>query len=114
MFTHLTNFSYKRNWKEAVGFYLFCVFIVFIFGFFVGLSLSMLGVNITPYTQVVFVKVTSVVYCLTISSFLLKEKKLLKNPVYVILVLLGCFLAVWGAFFGLIVPAFITTRNHNG
>jgi len=121
MFNNLTNFSYKRNWKEAIGFYLAYMLLALILGIilviiFVPAVLSG-TITINNYTNYAplteFASYFSCIYCAIISALLLAQKRLLKNLGYVLLALLGIFLGVSsGLFFGLIIPAYMTTRRR--
>jgi uncharacterized membrane protein len=116
MFKNLTSFSYKRNWKEAIGFYLAY--------FLLGLMLSGIsGVIFGTLSEATTFRegfnsgrhagaVVSIVFCLVIAVSLLVQKKMHQNFGYVILALLSAMLAAFGgALLGLIIPAFMTTRG---
>ena len=118
MFKYLTNFSYKRNWKEAIGFYL----VFFLVGIILGLVMAVFFILSSKETVEIFsrgfyrgitiINVLSVIYCLVIFGFLLKEKKLFKNFGYLLLALLSGVLAVLGGVsLGLIIPAVLTTKQ---
>ncbi len=116
MFKKLTDFSYKRNWKEAVGFYLAY--------FLVGLILSGIagGLSSISSETITFSEgfdagmgigaMVAVVYSLIISFIVLIQKKLYKNFWYVILALSSGLLAILGGLLlGLMISAFMTTRD---
>ena len=114
MFKNIKNFAYKRNWKEAMGFYLTYLFFGLILGAVLGAIVVLVGaVNINNYDQLGrFAVYFSGTYCAIISGLLLTKKKLWGNLGYVFLAFLGIFLAVGsGTLLGLIIPAFITTKN---
>lgn len=115
MFNNLVDFSYKRNWKEAVGFYLaYLVLGVILAAIAGGLSsfFSEIGTFEQGYNQGVKAgSVTGVIFCLLISIVLLKQKKLFINFGYIILALLGVILSLLGGLlFGLMIPAYLTTK----
>ena len=121
MFKNLTNFSYKRNWKEAIGFYFSYMLLAIVLGivlviiFVPAISTGAITVNnyynYEPLTE--FASYFSCAYCAIISVLLLLQKRLWKNLGYVFLVLLGIFLGVsTGLFLGLIIPAYITTCQN--
>jgi len=116
MFKNLTNFSYKRNWKEAIGFYLSYLLLFIILGVIISVLIDILsGANTFDQGLNIGLKVgmiTSIIFCVITSGLLLKEKKLFKNFWYIFLVLLSGILAYFGgSLFGLIIPAFITTKQ---
>jgi len=114
MFNNLTNFSYKRNWKEAIGFYLAYLLLGIILSGIVG-GLAGSGYNTfnQGFTRGVSVgPMVAVIFCLIISGLLLKEKKLFRKFGYIILALLSGILAILGGtLLGLIIPAIITTKE---
>lgn len=111
MFKNLTNFSYKRNWKEAIGFYLAFFLVCIILGAIAGASVGISGA-MDVYKSRRAGTVVSVIFCLIVSGLLLKEKKLFKNFGYILLALLSGLLAVFGgSLLGLIIPAFMTTKE---
>lgn len=115
MFKNLTDFSYKRNWQEAIGFYLAYLLLGMVLAGIAGALTGILsGANTFSrgFNQGLGVGATiSVVFSLIISGLLLKEKKLFRNFGYVLLILLGGILAVGGLLLGLVIPAFISTRG---
>jgi len=122
MFKNLTNFSYKRNWKDAIGFYLAYLLLAVILGMIAGgLTGILMPSNATTFSQgfnqglhqgVQIGTIVAVIYCLIISGLLLWQKKLYKNFGFILLALLSAFLAVFGAsLLGLIIPAIITTKE---
>ena len=116
MFKNLTNFSYKRNWKEAVGFYLAYFLVGLILG---GIGGALSGIQSGASTfdegfrsSLGVGAMVAIVYCLIIACLVLAQRKLYKNFGYVILALLSAVLAAFGGLlWGLIIPAFMTTRG---
>jgi len=116
MFKKLTNFSYKRNWKEAIGFYL-AYFLVGLILSAVGGALSGIQSGATTFGEgfnsgLVIGAMIAIVYSLIISFVVLIQRKLYKNFGYIILALLSGLLAEFGGLLlGLIIPTFITTKG---
>ena len=114
MFKNLTNFSYKRTWQEAIGFYLAFLLLSMILGAIAG---ALFGGTANTFSQgfnqgVRVGAIIGIIFCLIISGLLLKEKKLFRNFGYILLALLSGILAAFGgSLLGLIIPAFITTRE---
>src|SRR3989344_840855 len=116
MFKHLTNFSYKRNWKEAIGFYLAYFLVGIILG---GIGGALYGIQLgaTTFSEgfnggLGIGAVVGIVYSLAIAILLLIQKKLYKNFGYIVLALLSGILAAFGgSLLGLVIPAFLTTRG---
>lgn len=116
MFNNLTDLSYKRNFKEAFGFYIsYLIFILVLAALFA----IVLGIATRQTEEVVahdfgfgvgVVVATSA--CLILSSLILRKKNLFKFP-YILLVLLsGALAAVAGAVFGLIPVAYLSTKEE--
>jgi len=125
MFKNLTNFSYKRNWKEAIGFYLAYLFIGSILGGIVIILLygNSIKSGATTFSEAFYNSlrlsnrigglVYSLIYSLSIAILLLIKKKLYKKFRYIILTFLSGILVVLGGklLLGLIIPAFLTTKD---
>ena len=116
MFKNLTNFSYTRSWKEAIGFYLAYFLVGLILGGSGG-AWSAIQSGATTFDEgfssgLNAGAAVSIVYSLAIAILLLIQKKLYKNFGYVILALLsGALAAFGGLLLGFIIPAFLTTRG---
>jgi len=109
MFKKLTDYSYQRNWKEAIGFYLSYLLLSFLSVFVLGMIYSLCGGEKTNIPNLAIL--LSVFFCLVFSFVILKQKKMFKI-VYIILVLLSPILALFGGvMLGLLIPAFLTTRK---
>lgn len=111
MFTKLTNFGYKRNLAQALGFYLFSLFstvilvglISLLFSFFIQDKDLIIGVRIGM--------LVTFIMTLTFSYLILKAKNLLKNKLYIIVALLSLIFSFYGgAIFGLIIVSWLTTK----
>jgi hypothetical protein len=116
MLGNLTNFSSKKNWKQALIFYL----AYFLLGLFITLLASLpeamlglvSGANLEILRKLHVGLIVSVIFCWIISGILLKNKKLFYNFGYIILALLSGVLAYFGGLLlGLIIPAIITTKQ---
>ncbi len=118
MFKKLTDFSYKRNWKEAIGFYLAYLLLAVILGGVFGALLSTstnaqtfqegfnagLQSNVGPMVAIIYIAIISVL--------LLIKRKLYTKFRYLILIVINLILAILGGgLLGLIIPAFMTTRE---
>ena len=116
MFKNLTNFSYKRSWKEAIGFYLAYLLVGLILGGIAG-GLSSIQSGATTFSEgfntgLGIGQIVGIIYSLIISFVVLIQRKLYKNFGWVILALLNGLLAFFGgSLLGLIIPAFMTTRG---
>lgn len=113
MFKHLTNLGYKRNAKEAIGFYIAYLMLIIMAAFLLGSALGI--VMDASYSFNFGLKVgnvTAIIITVVTAFLILKEKKLLSNFGYILLVLLSVILAVFlGGLGGLIPVAFLTTRK---
>ena len=116
MFNNLSNFSYKRNFKEAVGFYIYYLIYILIFAVF-----------ITVVTEIIFqfpaeksfevglnIGILSSVFITIILSYLILSKKKLLNFNNILFILLsGIFSFFGGDVLGLTIVAFLTTRSSH-
>ena len=120
MFNKLTDFSYKRNKKEAFGFYLAYFFLALIIGACMG---AVLNVSSTPMTfeeglnagmDSIVLPAVIMLYIAIISVLVLIKRKLHHKFVYLILAGVACLLSVFGgALLGLIIPAIMTTKGSH-
>jgi hypothetical protein len=111
MFKKLTEFTYKRNFKEAVGFYFaYLLLIMILSGTIAGISSAL--INSTDYFEF-GTRVGTVVgsiSCIFLAFTILKGKNLLNNFFYLILALISGILPLFaGALLGLIIPAYFST-----
>ena len=116
MFNNLTDFAFKRNWKEALGFYLAYLALALLIAIILGIPAILSGlVDINNYAQLTKIAAYfSCIYCATISIFILTKKQLWNNLEYILLGLLGILLGVGtGVLLGMVVPAFLTTKGKN-
>jgi uncharacterized membrane protein YoaK (UPF0700 family) len=118
MFKEITNYKYTRNNTEAVGFYLAYLLFGFMVGAIIG-GLSSMVAGATTFQEGLEVglkvgPVSAVVYVGLISFLVAKEKRLFKNIAYTILLLAGIILSIFGgSLLGLIIPAYLTTKQNN-
>ncbi|OGG49403.1 hypothetical protein A3C18_01235 [Candidatus Kaiserbacteria bacterium RIFCSPHIGHO2_02_FULL_54_11b] len=118
MFKNLANFSYKRSVKEAIGFYIawFAVLLlVSIVASLVASSLTQTDASTFEEGYALGVKIGAVIAFFS-STFLAvmiaKDKKILSNFGPILLVLLTALLAaLGGGLLGLIIPAYLSTRD---
>lgn len=113
MFKHLTDFAYKRNVKEAIGFYLaFLFLIILLAGLLAGLIGLLAGQEESFKLGLRIGNIVAIVVIIGISILILKNKNLLGDFGYIILILLSGLLAYFGGgLLGLIPIAFLTTRE---
>ncbi|MCH7541461.1 hypothetical protein IH981_01630 [Patescibacteria group bacterium] len=111
MFSNLTDLSFTRNFKQAVGFYIAYLILIAITAALLGGLFSLVagnnsfddGVNVGIYLAVIF----SVI----ISFSILYKKKLIGNFVYLIIAITSGVLALFGGgLLGLIPAAYLSTR----
>lgn len=113
MFGHLTDLKYKRNTKEAIGFYMGYFVYFVLFGMLLGTVLAViLGTEFVLSASYGLGQVLSIVLVISLSVLVLKAKKLLGNfGLLMLLVLAGILSYFGGALLGLIITAYFTTRK---
>jgi len=117
MFKHLANFSYKRNKKEAIGFYIAYLVLTMLVGVLLAGTLGIFferGASAANGFNFGFEigSITAVIVSVGVSFLILKEKKLLGNFGYILVAILSGILALFsGGLGGLIPTAFLTTRK---
>lgn len=111
LFKNLTDFSYKRTGKQALGFYLAYFVLIVIVGALIGglasLSIGDASINLgVRYGNILAILVT-----VGLSFLILNKKNLLDHFGYILLALLSGLLAfLGGALLGLIPVAYFTTK----
>lgn len=106
MFSKLTDYSYKRNTKEAVGFYIAYLLLVTLLSALAG---ALFGGDFQSGWQL-GTKVAVIVSTL-LSFILLFKRKLIGNFGYILLAILAGILAYFGGgLLGLIPAAYISTK----
>jgi len=117
MFAKLTDFSYKRCVKEAVGFYIAYLVMLLI----ITIILIILTILITgqegQHTSNLAIRIgaiSAMISCIVISFIILYKKKLTNNFILIFVALLSCVLAYFGgALLGLIPVAYLSTRKES-
>lgn len=120
MFKNLFNFGYKRNLKEAIGFYLAFSFLCILLYSLIG-GLSLIGIGFVTGKSYTFKEgyaiglkigyLSNIIFILTICGLLLTKKRLWSSFGCVILGLMSCLASVIGGSMLALIPlAFITTR----
>lgn len=111
MFKNLTNLSMKRNWKEAIIFYVAYLILVLLIAFIVGIIIGI----INPY-NVLEVSEKAGIIIGTIYSillyFIIYYKKGMSSFLYIILGLVTGIVSLFlNEIFALMIVAFLTTRE---
>ncbi len=115
MFTHLTDYTYTRNRKEAFGFYLAYMFLIVIAAVacsvvvarFIDTSSFDEGFNLGFEVG----SIVAAIACSVLVIIILIQRKLYRSFPYLVMTLVSMVLATFGgALFGLLIPAFFTTR----
>jgi len=113
MFRHLTDFSYRRTIRDAVGFYLAYFGLIVIGGFLVGaLAGVVMGGGDSVYEIAVRIgTLFAIIVCVVLSFTILQKKRLMGNLGYVAVAVSSGILAIFGgALLGLVPAAFLSTR----
>jgi RsiW-degrading membrane proteinase PrsW (M82 family) len=111
MFRRLTDFSYKRTDKEALGFYLAYLLVIIIVS---AILTSLFGGADTfyPNTRIRIGTSVAIACSLLLSFFVLSHKKLNDSFGFILLSLLSGLIATFGGgLLGLIIPAVLTTKD---
>lgn len=111
MFKKLTTFSYKRNIKEAIGFYIAYIFLTFLISILLVIiinstlgSLGNIWYNIGRFL--------SVVIPFTLSFLIIKSKNLFKKFFHIILFLFSGIIMTYfnmGIFILMLIPTILST-----
>lgn len=112
MFKKLTDFSYKRNTLEALGFYIAYLIILTVSAFIIGAVLGTATGNEDNFAFGAKIGVIfAIIAILCLSFVVLSKKKLTNNFSYLLLGLLSGVLAYFGGgLLGLIPVAYLTTK----
>jgi hypothetical protein len=108
IFRNLFNFSYKRNWWEAIVFYVVYLLLSIFLTIFLSSIQGIIDELFYITTPNIFMFV-SPIFCLIISLMLLVRKGLFKNFGYLVLAVLSVVLILPPL--SVIIPAFLTTRQ---
>lgn len=111
MFNELTNFSLNRTRKEAFGFYICWLVVMFLTAFLLGSIVGILFPNHNTFEAGLKVgAITAAVYTVTFTVLILKGKNLLSNFSSILLVLVSGLISIFiGGIIGMIIPAYVTT-----
>ena len=111
MFKNLTDFSYKRTGKEALGFYIGYLVLIVVVGAILG---GILGLVLGEESFEIGLRVGNILAILAtlgLSFLILSKKKMMNNFGMILLALLSGLLAfVGGGLLGLIPTAYFTTK----
>lgn len=111
MFKNLTSFAYKRNTKEAIGFYIGYLVLIFILAYLIGASVGVVSPSFNSQYGFQMGNIVAIITTLMLSFLILSKKRLLNNFSYLLLALLSGVLAVYGGgLLGLIPTAYLSTK----
>lgn len=114
MFKNLINFSYQRNTKEAIGFYMAYLALMVATAIILGSMGSLVTQNNTFNFGLRIGNIVAIIVSLGLSFIILKDKKLLGNFGFILLILLSGLLAIFfGGLGGLVPAAYLTTKPTN-
>ncbi len=113
MFKHLLDFSYKRDWKQAIIFFV----VLFLIGIILPVVVSIIDSILFPLSasfdrgvQIGFYG--AVIFNLIIACLLIKGKRFYKNIYYLLLTILCPFLGLLGlGITAEAILAFLTTKK---
>jgi len=105
VFRNLFNLSYKRNWWEAIIFYIIYLLLSIFLTIFLSSIQGIIDALLYIHTPSIFMFV-SPLFCLIISFTILAKKGLLKNVGYIILAMLSFALILPP--FSVIIPTILT------
>ncbi len=110
MFSHLSDFGYKRSGLQAVGFYIVYLILTIITAAVGGIFFGMAsGSNNFGLGQKIGM-IVSILFAMIFSFLILQSKKMLNNYMYIGLAIAAGVLAyLGGGLLGLIIPAYLTT-----
>lgn len=112
MAKNLSNFSLKRNWKEALIFYLAYLLLGLLISFFIGAIFGIVNPEITDEGAIILGRIIGTIYFIII-YFTVYIKKGLNSFKYIII---GTIAAIINIFTGLIISlifvAYLTTRDR--
>lgn len=114
MFKELTNFSYKRDKKEALGFYLAYLLLIIVLSALAGGIATLITNNYSFDFGFRVGNLTAVVIVIYLYYLLLRKKALVVTFFHLILAVVSGLLAYYGGgLLGLIPIAYLTTRENN-
>ena len=114
MFKKLTDFGHKRNFVQAIGFYLAYLLLIALIGALLGaMSGALSETTVDAFNLGIQMGlIVAVALSITLCILIIKSKKLQNNFLYILLTIVAGILAIFlGGLGGLIVPAFLSTRK---
>jgi hypothetical protein len=114
VFTNLTNLSYQRNKKEAIGFYITYLVITILLGTIISAIVGVIVGHSSFSLGIKIATLTALVVSVALSFLVIKRKKVTDNYGYIILALLSGVLALLGGgILGLIPTTYLSTRKSS-
>lgn len=114
MFTNLTNLSYQRNKKEALGFYITYLVITILLGTFISAVAGLIVGHSSFSLGIKIATLTALVVSMALSFLIIKRKKTTDNYGYIIIALLSGVLALLGGgILSLIPTTYLSTRKSS-
>src|SRR3989338_1590812 len=111
MFKKITDFSYKGNIIEALGFYLTYLLLTLIAVVICAILIEVITGNSSFLLGTIIGKIIALIFSAVAGCMVLYKKKLVKNMLYIFLVILSAVLSYYaGAIIGLILIAYLTTK----
>ena len=113
MFEHPFDFAYKRSVVQAVGFYLFYFVALVLLAIAVGFLMVFGGVSVPEDSPNLINQLTAIIPIVILSFLLLARKKLTKDAVAIVLVVLAVAVSYYfsSGVLGLVFLAYLTTRE---
>jgi len=112
MFKNLTDFSYKRTGKEALGFYLAYLLLIVLIGVLSGVVSALASGQQNYELGFRIGNIIAILSCLGLSFAVLSKKNLMNNFGFILLALLSGLLAfIGGGLVGLLPAAYLTTKK---
>lgn len=111
MFSNLTNLSYKRDFKQAAGFYIAYLVLLVILSAILGVVYGLATGQDSVEAGVNFGTTIAIISSLVLSFAVILKKNLLTNHLLIVVALLSGVLAfIGGGLLGLIPAAFLSTK----
>lgn len=107
----LKDFSVKRNWKEAIVFYLAYLLLGLLISFLIGAIFGIVNPEFTDEMAITLGKIVGTIYYIII-YFSIYIKKKMDSFKYILIGILSAILNVFtGLIFSLIFVAYLTTKD---
>jgi len=111
MFTHLTNFAYKRTALQAVGFYIAYFLLLLLIAGATGGFLALVTGNVDQELSVRIGVMISAIACAVLSLAIAQKKHTLHHFTTILAIILAIIGAMFGgALVGLVFVAYLTTK----